>query len=135
MISKLPFFRLTVLFVSITSFLFVFLMIYHSRFMPKDLTEHPLVEKLYFIVGIASLLFVLLMALVFKKAQKQMPIYFLSLTVFKLGLFIALIAKEENLPFNVRLAILIPILLFLIVEKTYGYFLFQQLSIKKSNDI
>lgn len=103
--------------------------------MPKDLTEHPLVEKLYFIVGIASLLFVLLMALVFKKAQKQMPIYFLSLTVFKLGLFIALIAKEENLPFNVRLAILIPILLFLIVEKTYGYFLFQQLSIKKSNDI
>jgi hypothetical protein len=49
----------------------------------------------------------------------KMPFYFIFLSIFKLGIFIFLILNEKQINFNDRIFILVPLIMFLIIERYY----------------
>ncbi len=128
--SKSPV-KLTIQYLILAALLFVILMVVKSLYLPKDISELKIVRLMYPLIGGASLVLIGLTYYLFQVARGQMHIYYLSLTLLKLGAFMMILLSEENIAYNVRLAILIPIMLFLVVEKIYGYFLFQTLEEKK----
>ncbi len=127
-----PINKLTIIFLLIAIMLFAVIMSMKAFVLPSNISSLELVNRIYLLIGFSSLLLIGITFFIFLKAKAQMPIYFLMLTVFKLGVFIILIVSEENLPFNVRVSILVPILVFLILEKLYAYFLFQKVDEKKT---
>lgn len=107
---------------------------YFSNFYfdPKGM-EFPVVIKLYKFLAFSSLILLVSTAILFVKVAQKMPIYFLVLTVFKLGLFISMFLTEDDLSYRLRVAILIPIMTCLIIEKTFAYLLFKKLDIQNSD--
>lgn len=128
--SKSPV-KLTIQYLVLVALLFAILMVVKSFYLPKEMANLKLVKIMYPLIGGASLVLIGLTYYLFQVARGQMHIYYLSLTLLKLGAFMMILLSEENIAYNVRLAILIPIMLFLVVEKIYGYFLFQTLEEKK----
>lgn len=103
----------------------------HFYIDPKGL-EFPIVIKLYKFLAFSSLILIISTAILFVKVSQKMPIYFLVLTVFKLGLFISMFLTDDDLYFRLRVTILIPIMICLIIEKTFAYLLFKKLDMQNS---
>lgn len=106
-------------------------MVVKSFYLPKEMANLKLVKIMYPLIGGASIILIGLTYYLFQVSRGQMHIYYLSLTLLKLGAFMMILLSEENISFNVRLVILIPIMAFLIVEKIYAYFLLQSVEEKK----
>lgn len=98
-----------------------------AAIIPTETEKYGILNKNYLLVGFASVFLIITTYIIYLKASKQLPMLYLSLTVFKLGLFITLFMQEDDLPMNVRVAFLIPIMTFLVIEKIYAFRLFKNL--------
>lgn len=123
--------KFTIQYLILVSLLFAILMVVKSFYLPKEMANLKLVKIMYPLIGGASIILIGLTYYLFQVSRGQMHIYYLSLTLLKLGAFMMILLSEENISFNVRLVILIPIMAFLIVEKIYAYFLLQSVEEKK----
>lgn len=124
--------KLTILFLGLIAVLLLTGYFLQQKVLPKEVLAMPILTKVYQFLGFASLVLIIATYVLFLKVPAQMPIYFLMLTVFKLGLFISLFLNGDDLNFNIRVAILIPIMVCLILEKLYAFFLFKKLEQEKS---
>lgn len=125
--------KLTLVFIGALSLVLALGFYFSQFYFEQKGLEYPLVVKVYKFLAFSSFVLITATAILFVKVSHKMPIYFLVLTVFKLGLFISMFLTEDDLPFRLRVAILIPIMTCLIIEKTFAYLLFKKLDIQNSD--
>jgi|GEM_PF-4392544 len=126
-------FKLTIAFLIIVTTLATIGHYIQASILPKEIEQYGILNKNYLLVGFASVFLIITTYFIYLKAAKQLPMLYLSLTVFKLGLFITLFMQEDDLPMKVRVAFLIPIMTFLVIEKIYAFNLFKILEQPNNN--